>query len=92
MFALNELNNIKNYTCYTQNEILELVNKCQNDFELSTLIDRLYIYKKNKRNTKNSYEYSILTTRTLYTRETLENNKLNGKFVSEMDASKKWNK
>ncbi len=65
----NPFQDIKNYKEYTENEINDLIEQANNSkFLYDYLIDRLYFYDNNKRNTKQD-DYNILTARTLHKRE-----------------------
>lgn len=62
----NPYQRIKTHTNYTDKEILDMITKADkrhNRYLYDYLIDRLYFYRPGKRNTKESFEYSILTAR-----------------------------
>ena len=59
----NPYQDIKEASHYTEEEIVHLVQKERNPFLYDYLIDRLYFYRPDKRNTKNAYTYSFLTAR-----------------------------
>ena len=65
----NPFQDVKNYKEYTENEINDLIKQTNNSkFLYDYLIDRLYFYDNNKRNTKKD-DYNILSARTMYQRE-----------------------
>ena len=67
--TFNPFQDIKNYKEYTENEINDLIKQAnKSKFLYDYLIDRLYFYNNNKRNTKQD-DYNILTARTMYKRE-----------------------
>lgn len=59
----NPYQDIKEASHYTEEEIVNLVQEEKNPFLYDYLIDRLYFYRPNRRNTKNAYAYSFLTAR-----------------------------
>lgn len=70
---INQFQKVKNHTNYTNEEILELLNKAKYRYEYDYLIDRLYLYNTdNTRNTCNKFEYSFLTARQMRDRQKIE--------------------
>ena len=70
---INRFQKVKNHTNYTNEEILELLNKAMYGYEYDYLIDRLYLYSTdNTRNTCNKFEYSFLTARQMRDRQKIE--------------------
>ena len=68
----NPFQDIKNYSEYNENEINDLIKQASDSkFLYDYLIDRLYFYDNNKRNTKKD-DYNILSARTMYKRENNE--------------------
>ena len=67
--TFNPFQGVKNYSEYSENEINDLIKQAnKSKFLYDYLIDRLYFYNNNKRNTKQD-DYNILTARTMYKRE-----------------------
>lgn len=67
MFAVRKIYNpyqdIKPANHYTEEEIISLIESEKNPYLYDYLIDRLYFYRPDKRNTKNAYTYSFLMAR-----------------------------
>ena len=59
----NPYQRIKRENHYTTEEIVDLIGSEKNPYLYDYLIDRLYFYRPDKRNTKNAYTYSFLTAR-----------------------------
>lgn len=64
----------KNHTCYTQQQILDMVTQASNmkGYVYDFLIDRLYLLEQGKRNTKNTREYSYFGARVMKERQFTE--------------------
>ncbi len=70
---INRFQKLKNHTNYTDEEILELLNKVKCRYEYDYLIDKLYLYSTDgTRNTCNKSEYSFLTARQMRERQKIE--------------------
>lgn len=63
MKIFNPYQKTKDATHYTEEEIVRMLEGEKNPYLYDYLIDRLYLYRKNRRNTKNTFTYSFLTAR-----------------------------